>query len=120
AHEKGITDPKKKDALGAASREGKRHGLTYSDLLAAWGVRLTDDEKVAISKVRYDKSGNAPTEKITPARSLDEACEKLFEKKSVVEANQVVAEALRFGVGQVTRDKVWREFGRREMIVRKI
>jgi conjugative relaxase-like TrwC/TraI family protein len=120
AQEKGITDPKEKDALGAASREGKRHGLTYSDLLAAWGVRLTADEKVVISKVRYDKSGNGAAEKITPARSLDEACEKLFEKKSVVEANRVVAEALKFGVGQVTPDKVWREFGRREMVVRNV
>jgi conjugative relaxase-like TrwC/TraI family protein len=120
AHEKGITDPKEKDALGAASREGKRHGLTYPDLLAAWGVRLTADEKVVISKVRYEKRGNGAAEKITPARSLDEACEKLFAKNSVVEANRVVAEALRFGVGQVTPDKIWQEFGRRNMVVRKI
>jgi conjugative relaxase-like TrwC/TraI family protein len=120
AQEKGITDPKAKDALGAASREGKRHGLTYPDLLAAWGVRLTADEKVVISKVRYEKSRHALAEKITAAHSLDEACQKLFSKSSVVETNRLVAEALRFGVGQVTPDKMWREFGRREMIVRQI
>ena len=120
AQEKGITDPKAKDALGAASREGKRHGLTYPDLLAAWGVRLTADEKVVISKVRYEKSRHAAAEKITAGRSLDEACQKLFSKSSVVEMNRLVAEALRFGVGQVTPDKMWREFGRREMIVRQI
>jgi conjugative relaxase-like TrwC/TraI family protein len=120
AHEKGITDPKAKDALGAASREGKRHGLTYPDLLAAWGVRLTADEKVVIAKVRYEKSLHAAAEKITAGRSLDEACQKLFSKSSIVETNRLVAEALRFGVGQVTPDKMWREFGRREMIVRQI
>ncbi|MEA3207138.1 MAG: hypothetical protein QOE70_195 [Chthoniobacter sp.] len=120
AREKGITDPKEKDALGAASREGKRHGLTYPDLLAAWGVRLTADEKVAIFKVGLDKTGNGRAEKITPARALDEACEKLFAKNSVVDTNRLIAEALHFGVGQVTPDKIWREFGRRDMVVRKI
>ncbi len=51
ADEMSIKDAKAKDALGAASREGKRHGMTFSDLLAAWSVRLTDNEKVQISKV---------------------------------------------------------------------
>lgn len=120
AHEKGITDPKEKDMLGAASREGKRHGLTYPDLLAAWGVRLTPEEKIAISKVGLDKTGNGPAEKIAPARAVDEACEKLFAKNSVVEMNRLVAEALRFGVGQVTPDRIWKELGRRDMVVRKI
>lgn len=120
ADEKGITDPKKKDQLGAASREGKRRGLTYPDLLAAWGVRLTPEEKVLISKVRFDKRGNGAAEKITPARALDEACEKMFAKNSVVETKRLVAEALRFGVGQVNPADAWRELGRRQMIVREI
>ena len=39
AHDKGITDPKEKETLGALTREGKRHGLTFPDLMAAWSVR---------------------------------------------------------------------------------
>jgi conjugative relaxase-like TrwC/TraI family protein len=120
AEAKGITDPKQKDALGAATRENKRQGLTHADLLAAWDVRLTADEKATIGKVHSEKGGNSAAEKITPARALDEAHEKLFAKSSVVETKRLVAEALRFGVGQVTPDKVWRELGRREMIVREI
>jgi conjugative relaxase-like TrwC/TraI family protein len=120
AHEKGIIDSEGKHALGLATREGKRHGLAYADLLAAWGERLTPDEKAAISKVRFDKGENKRVEKITAGLALDEAFEKLFEKKSVVEVKRVVAEALHFGVGQVTPEKVWKEFGQREMVVREV
>jgi conjugative relaxase-like TrwC/TraI family protein len=120
AAEKGITDNKAKDGLGAASREGKRHGLTYSDLLAAWGVRLTPEEKVLISKVRFDKGQGGKGEVITPKHALDEACEKLFAKNSVVQVNRLVGEALRFGVGQVTPEKMWRELGRRELVTRQV
>jgi len=120
AHEKGINDPKEKDALGAASREGKRHGLTYADLLAAWGVRLTPEEKVIISKVRFDKDQSGVAEKVTPEKAFDEAGEKLFAKSSVVEVKRLVAEALRFGVGSVNPEAAWREFGRREMVVREV
>ncbi len=119
AAEKGITDAKSKDGLGAASREGKRHGLTYSDLLAAWGVRLTAEEKVLISKVRFDKHPGAKGEAITPKHALDEACDKLFAKNSVLEVNRLAAEALRFGVGQVTPGTIWREIGRRDLVTRK-
>ncbi len=120
AQEKGITDPKIKDMLGAASRAGKRHGLTYPDLLAAWGKRLEADEKVAISKAGYEKGRDPIGGKITAANALDEAGEKLFSRSSVVEKKRLIAEALRFGVGQVTPDQVWREFERREMVVRQI
>lgn len=120
AEEKGITDPKKKDTLGASTRENKRQGLTQADLLAAWGARLTAEEKGIIADVHRRKGGHGAAEKITPARALDEATEKLFAKSSVVEVKRVVAEALRFGVGQVSPDQAWREFGRREMVVREI
>lgn len=120
AQAKGITDPKQKDTLGASTRENKRQGLTHAELLAAWDVRLTADEKLVIGKVHSAKSGNSAAEKITPGHALNEAGEKLFAKSSVVEVKRLVAEALRFGVGQVTPDKIWRELGRREMIVREI
>ena len=118
AEELGIHDAKGKDALGAASREGKRHGMTHSDLLAAWGVRLTPDEKAMIFKAG-DREAKV-REKITPAMALDEACEKLFAKNAVVSTRRLVAEALHFGVGQVSPEKAWREFEKRGMVVREI
>ena len=120
ADEKGITDAKAKDALGAASRERKQHGLTRSDLLAAWNVRLTADEKAQIAKVAADKFLTARGQQLTPAQALEEASSKLFAKNSVVSVNRLVGEALRFGVGQVTPETVWREFDRRGMVVRQI
>lgn len=120
ADEHGIKDAKLKDGLGAATREGKRHGLTYSDLLAAWGVRLTENEKIIISKVRFDREERKATEKITAADALDFATEKLFARNSVVEQRRLVSEALRHGVGQVKPEQVWRELARREMVVGKV
>lgn len=120
AEEKGVTDAKAKDGLGAATREGKRHGMTYTDLLAAWGVRLTEAEKVIISKVRFDKEGAGLAEKITAFAAVDYATEKMFSKNSVVEQRRLVAEALRYGVGQVSPEQVWRELSRREMVVGKM
>jgi conjugative relaxase-like TrwC/TraI family protein len=120
AQDMGITDARAKDALGAATREGKRHGMTYSDLLAAWGVRLTEAEKVIISKVRYDRGEGRAAEKITAAAAVDYAVEKMFARDSVVVQKRLVAEALRHGVGQVKPDQVWRELARREMVVGKV
>ena len=119
AEERGIHNPKDRDALGAASRESKRHGLLYSDLLAAWGSRMTPEEKAMVIKAG-DREAGPVREKVTPERALDDACEKLFAKNSVVQSRRLVAEALRFGVGQVTPEKAWREFERRGMIVRDV
>src|SRR5262249_37516051 len=120
AEERGVKNAKAKDGLGAASREGKRHGMTFSDLLAAWGVRLTPEEKVLISKVAFDKDFKARIERITPAKAFDEAEDKLFARASVLDVKRLVAESLRFGVGQFTPEAAWRELGRRDMIVRPV
>jgi hypothetical protein len=119
AEKRGITDAKGKDALGAASREGKRHGLKYSDLLAAWGERLTPDEKAMIFKAS-DREAKPGREKVTAKMALDEASEKLFAKNSVIASKALIAEALHFGVGQVTPEMAWREFQRRGMVVREV
>ncbi|TLD71467.1 conjugative relaxase [Phragmitibacter flavus] len=119
ADEMGIKDAKAKDALGAATREGKRHGLTFSDLLAAWSVRLTDDEKAQISKVCYDK-GHATVAKISAVEAVDYAMAKLFERQSVVERGHILAAALRFGAGDTSPQAIKAEFERRGLIGRKV
>jgi conjugative relaxase-like TrwC/TraI family protein len=119
AEEKGVTDAKAKDALGAATREGKRRGLTHVDLLKAWDVRLTADEKQRISDVHANRGRGRLVEKIAAAEAFDYACEKLFAKASVVEHKRLVGEALRFSVGQLPPEKLWQEFGLRGMVTRK-
>ena len=119
AEEMGIKDAKAKDALGAASREGKRHGLTFSDLLAAWSVRLTDDEKVQISKVCYDK-GQPRTPPVSAKEAVDYALAKVFERQSVAQRGHILAEALRFGFGHTNPQAIKKEFAGRGLIGRKI
>lgn len=119
AEERGITDDKLKDGLGALTRQGKRHGLTYSDLLAAWGSRMTEAEKVLVSKLRFDREPVQAAQKVNPVAAVDYAIEKAFSKNSVIEQNRLVAEALRYGVGSVKPEQIWRELGKRDMIARK-
>lgn len=118
AQKLGIKDAKAKDALGAKSREGKRHGMTEAELLAAWESRLTPPEAAQLASARREKGG--ATKALTAKEAVAEACEKVFAKASVVESRRLVAQALRFGVGSLSPADAWREFERRNMVVRKI
>lgn len=119
AQEKGITDPKEKETLGALTREGKRHGLTFPDLMAAWSVRLTEEEKVTISKVCYDKDQPRGA-RVTASEAVDYALAKLFEKQSVVERGRILAEAMRYGIGNTTPQSIKSEFEKRALIGRLV
>lgn len=119
AAQMGITDPKAKDALGAKSRAGKRHGLTFPELLAEWGKRLTPDEKAQLFKVCYDNR-HEQTIKLTPKAALDFAIAKLFERQSVAGRDQILAEALRYAYGHAAPQAIKTEFEKRGLIGRKI
>ena len=68
----GIKDAKAKDALGAASREGKRHGLTTAELTAGWKGRLDAGEKALIADVAAKRVATSTEEPITPERAIDQ------------------------------------------------
>jgi conjugative relaxase-like TrwC/TraI family protein len=120
AKQKGITDPKELDGLGAKSREGKRQGMTRSELLAEWRGRMTDAEKALFAKLAPGEKKAASSASMTPDAIFAEVEEKVFAKNSVVEVKHLVAEALRFGVGQLTPEQAWSEFGRRGLVVRDV
>lgn len=120
ARRKGITGAKERDALGASTREGKRHGLTRAKLLSTWQSWLTQEERDLLTGLRAGGRPRILSERITPAIAFEEAEAKVFAKNSVVEVKRVVAEALQFGVGQLTPEEAWREFGRRGMVVREV
>ena len=119
AAKKGIIDPKAKDKLGAASREGKRKGQTAEDLKKEWAARLTETERTLIGDLAKGTAQKPASEKIIPAQAFDHACEKVFAKQSVEEPRRLLAEVLRFGVGHVSPEQAWSEFQRRGMIVRQ-
>jgi len=101
AQEKGITNAKAKDALGAKTRAGKRKGLSGEELHKEWDSRLTAEERQMLHRASSKQRLDSPTLRVTPAASLDFAEAKLFQRNSVVSRSSLIAEALRFGVGQV-------------------
>ncbi len=119
AAEKGITSARLKDGLGAQTREGKRRGLTWTDLLAAWGARLTDAEKVALAKVA-DARGQAPARSISMVEAVTYAVNKSFAHNSVVPANRLLEEAMRVSVGQLSPEAIRGEMLRRDLLVREV
>lgn len=120
AAERGIQDAKAKDALGAATREGKRKGLTNEDLRKEWKARLTREELSALRDVVRPPGGRKGTAAITPAEAVDHAFEKCFAKASVTRPDRLAGEALKFGMGQLTPAAIWEELGRREMILGEV
>lgn len=119
AQANGITDAKLKDALGAASREGKRKELTWKELLAAWNARITDEEKDALSKVQASR-GHSQGRRISVEEAVNYAVEKSFSRNSVVPANLLLEEAMRVGVGHLTPEGVRKEMLRRDLLVREV
>lgn len=120
AEKKGITNAKFKDQLGAKSRAGKRRGLTHSDLMAAWGERLDDDERVAIYKTHDEKPKPSKPIRATAESALAFAEKKCFERVSVVSRNTLLKEALRYGVGYVTEAEIEQEMLRGGYFEREI
>lgn len=115
----GITDAKTKDGLGALTREGKRKGLSYSDLLALWGGRLTDEEKATLSRMCFNR-GFENQRVLSPQEAVDYAINKAFERQSVAGRDKILAEALGFAYGHTTPEAIKAEFAARQLIGRKI
>ncbi len=115
AEEKGISDPKRKDVLGAETREKKGSALSWESLRKEWNARLTDKERNALATVHRRERAFA-----RPARSdglaVDHAIEHSFVREAVVPERKLLTEALKRGIGAVTVDGVSRQMGQRPLI----
>jgi conjugative relaxase-like TrwC/TraI family protein len=106
AKELGITNAKSKDALGAKTRAGKQElKLTPDELLAEWRSRLDLDEEHLLHQVAR-QSHPVELRSNFAKEAVAHAIEHCFERKSVISEKRLQAEALRFGVGQVTLEEV--------------
>lgn len=120
AQEKGITNADQKAALGAKSRENKTKELTMPELWAIWNERLADEDRRAlkeVSEVRHQRPMLKEQPEAT-AQALDHALAHCFERQSVVPKRAILAEALRYGVGQVDVEQAKEQLGKTETIVR--
>jgi hypothetical protein len=119
AEEKGITDPKRKDELGAETREKKESSLSWQSLRKEWKARLSDAERRALAAV-HRRERKAPRPERGEAAAVDHGVQHSFVRDAVVPERKVVTEALKRGIGAVTVEGVTREVEKRPLIRSKI
>ena len=118
AAKRGLTTAKEKDGLGAKTRDGKRKGVSHSDLLKAWSVRLAEDEQKVFQKILFER-GHHAAPKSGVGDAVNYAIEHCFSRRSVVTHNELLREALKVGVGEVTLKQAWAEVNRRPLLFKK-
>lgn len=101
AKEKGITNAKELDALGARTRGKKLKGLSMEELRADWRRQIrelgTEKETDGTAAVRFAPKQEKET--IRPERCIDHALDHCFERASVMDDRRVLAESYRHALG---------------------
>jgi len=115
AAERGITDPKRKDELGAETREKKVSALSWESLRKEWNARLTSRERSVLAAVHRRENVAARPEH-GEAMAVDYAIEHSFVREAVVPERKLLTEALKRGLGAVTVEDVKRELRDRPLI----
>ncbi|MEM7630060.1 MAG: MobF family relaxase [Planctomycetota bacterium] len=137
----GITDPTDKAALGARTRATKDKSLSPDELQARWQQRLdpaeqqwidwmagrpglasdrdnTDNEQ---SRVARQHTLVANRSRITPEQALDHAIRHVYERKAVESDRRLMAEALKFGLHDVSVADLWQALDTHpELLTRRV
>jgi conjugative relaxase-like TrwC/TraI family protein len=119
AREKGIEDPEAKARLGALSRERKDKSLTWAELTREWDGRLTPAERQALLAAK-GQGAATPAPQRGDAAAVDFAVRHVFEREAVVSENQLLAEALKHGLGSATVEGVRREYERLPLLRQEV
>lgn len=115
AAEKGITDPHRKDELGAETREKKGKAVRMDELRKEWNARLSEKERQALAAVH--RREKVPVRMVHgEAWAVDHAIEHSYVREAVVPERKLATEALKRGIGAVTVEDVTREVSQRPLI----
>lgn len=120
AKEKGITNKKELDALGAKTRGKKQKGATMAQLKSEWRKQIAD---IHMEAVRIDKPIRYAPQKdkeiITHANCINYALEHHFERASVVGERQLLKTAYEFSFGRtdLSIEAITKEFMLDERII---
>ncbi len=116
---RGVRDPDQKAALGGLTREHKDTTLTRDELRRTWEARLAPADAAALGRVA---AGRPPGRAATggEAAAATHALAHAFERAAVVSDKQLLAEALRHGLGRVTVGGVARELAARRLLAREV
>jgi len=114
AKELGITSAKEKDGLAALTRERKQKHLSKSELRELWDKRISSDERAVIqNSLGLSRPG---VEKVSEMKAMDFAVQNCYERASIVTDKELLRQALRYGVGDVSVDQTKRQLLRDEFI----
>jgi hypothetical protein len=113
AKELGLTSAKQKDGLAALTRERKQKELSKQELRAGWQGRVSAEERQAIQN-RGHETPEPP--KISEMNAMDYAMQHCYERASIVTDKELLRNALRYGIGDVTVEQTKRQLLRDELI----
>lgn len=103
AREKGITDAKALDELGAKTRAKKQKGLTMQELKTEWRRQIQELETPKVERATSDPVIRYPSPlkqaPITAKQCADNALLHYFERASVVPYNKILARAYKYAMG---------------------
>ena len=85
-------------------------------MTSEWDSRLTEADRQAIAEVK-ERRGTAPAPELQDAASVEFAVKHVFDRDAVVSEKQLLAEALKHGLGSVTVEGVKREYARLPLLV---
>lgn len=118
AKEKGIEDPDAKSELGAKTRQRKAKGLSFPELQDRWNARMSPQERDVLAALEHKIGGDAaPPDDTAAARALEHAVRHAFERRSVVPERQLLAAALKHGVGRATVEQVHAKAAGSDLVV---
>lgn len=117
AREKGITDPRKKDELGAKTRGKKQKNLTMDELRQEWRDRLSSADSDAISGLRVDVAPDRASEDKKAARDAVEfALWHCLERSAVVSERRLLTQAIKRAYGTASPEAIKNALGAEKLL----
>ena len=115
AKEKGITDAKVLDGLGAKTRSAKIKNLSMSELMQNWRDQI---DRNGLKSLEEEKRTTDYT--LDAEKSVDYALDHVFTRNSVKRDRQIIAEGYKYVVdnNQVTLDEIDKAFLKNDRVFR--
>ena len=113
AKELGLTSAKQKDGLAALTRERKQKELSKQELREGWQGRVSAEDRQAIQNRGHE---TPEAQKISEMKAMDYAVQHCYERASIVTDKELLRNALRYGLGDITVEQTKRQLLRDELI----
>lgn len=110
AKENNITDDRQKAQIGARTRETKRANVDADKELIEWRDRLSGEEHLDLQKLKEKGARETAGHENAAREALDHSLDHHFERKSVASDKEILATAIKAGIGKATAKEIKREF----------